>query len=220
MPPLDDFPSLPTERPYYSALLVDDDGHLWVRDRPWSVTVGHLLDILGSADGPIIWWVFDSEGRWLGGLAIPAGVDPHVVADGRLIAVETDAFGVETVAAGRRPPGRRRLRARRPRGHRGAHGPWGLGGGGLRGDPAGSRRRGSSAPGPPSPGLSEEDAPAGTSPFFPREGRRWPRPAGSTTGFGRAWTSSSTRGGDDSRTVAALPLPPLGPLLVRIRVAR
>jgi len=72
--------------PAYGDLLVDDAGQLWVQDYP-------------TADrrGPQTWRVFDSEGRYLGTVGMPAGFTPYQVAGGKVVGRYTDESDVEFV---------------------------------------------------------------------------------------------------------------------------
>jgi 6-bladed beta-propeller len=89
----------PEVMPYYgpthvqgAAFLISDDGHLWVRrftrwlawneERPWPS--GH-------------WSVFDPDGRWLGEVATPQGLDVRNVRGGLVFGVFRDELGVEEV---------------------------------------------------------------------------------------------------------------------------
>ena len=71
-PPTEEDEALPrrTNYPAVEALLVDADGHLWVRE--WSASESGIPDQ---------WSVFSPEGRWLGALAFPpdpAAPDRHI----------------------------------------------------------------------------------------------------------------------------------------------
>ncbi len=74
----------PRSKPVYSGLLADDQGNLWVRqygpnDHPFVDT-----------RSPDAWWVFDDDGRWLGGIHTPARFELSGVVKGRAIGVFRD----------------------------------------------------------------------------------------------------------------------------------
>ena len=99
-PPTEEDEALPrrTNYPAVEALLVDADGHLWVRE--WSASESGIPDQ---------WSVFSPEGRWLGALAFPpdpAAPDRHLCRQytttcwiGRdyFVIVRQDELGVERV---------------------------------------------------------------------------------------------------------------------------
>ena len=79
-------------KPAFSRMLVDAVGHLWVRHHD----VGNELRQRGGAPDPLAvarWSVFDPAGRWLGELAMPAGLDVHTVRDTHVIGTWHDPRG-------------------------------------------------------------------------------------------------------------------------------
>ena len=77
----------PRTAPTFSTLRVGPDGDLWVSDfrPPWA-----------EAD-PSTWSVFDPEGRWLGTVSVPAGLDVYEVGRDYLLGRRKDDLGVEHV---------------------------------------------------------------------------------------------------------------------------
>ncbi len=76
---------VPDARPAYGALLPDGAGNLWVAE--WAP----------SGSTPRGWTVLDSEGRWLGKVAMPEGFLPTQIGTDWVLGIETDELGVERV---------------------------------------------------------------------------------------------------------------------------
>ncbi len=64
--------------PAFSAFLVDRTGRLWVRAAHWqdAIGAGSLTDMPAV---PSQWSVFDSDGRWLGDVEMPADFQPYEI---------------------------------------------------------------------------------------------------------------------------------------------
>ncbi len=79
-------PAPPTE-PAFTTLRVDPRGDLWVSDfrPPW------------SHDDPSTWSVFAPDGRWLGTVTVPAGLDVYDVGRDYVLGLRKDDLGVEHV---------------------------------------------------------------------------------------------------------------------------
>jgi hypothetical protein len=79
--------SRPDRWPAFSDLLLDDQGHLWVRQfpPPW------------EEDGPTSWWVFNPEGILLGQVALPAGFQVDQIRGDRIVGRWEDDLGVQQV---------------------------------------------------------------------------------------------------------------------------
>ncbi|HET7275368.1 MAG TPA: hypothetical protein VFI91_09400 [Longimicrobiaceae bacterium] len=97
-PALDDYPSLPEEKPLFDRVLVDDDRRLWVRRfAPQSLGLfdARLPEPTASEH---VWMVFDSTGVWLGEIEVPGRFNLAAAARGRLLGVARDSMDVQTVA--------------------------------------------------------------------------------------------------------------------------
>jgi hypothetical protein len=66
VPPVDHFP-VPDVMPAYARLLFDDLGNLWVRQYLHE-------DVYQLEPREQVWWIFDSQGAWLGSVRTPAGL--------------------------------------------------------------------------------------------------------------------------------------------------
>jgi hypothetical protein len=116
LPPLGEYPGLPSHKPLFRALLSDDEGNLWVRGYPDFVSgLPGLWDVgaelwEGEDDGGEIedWRVFDPVGRLLGMVHIPAGVQVLAIERGFVVALSTDDLGIEAVELYRLHKGARR----------------------------------------------------------------------------------------------------------------
>lgn len=77
---------LPERMPAYSDLVVDGEGHLWVKEYrpPWET-------------GPEAWNVFSPEGRWLGSVDLPEGLRATDVGPDWILGVRRGALEVEHV---------------------------------------------------------------------------------------------------------------------------
>ena len=96
-PALDEHPEVPTHKPLFDRLLLDDRGGIWARVFP-EESFG-LFD--SRLPGPMIftetWTVFDPVGVWLGDLTLPERFELHTVGRDRLLGVTRDSLDVETV---------------------------------------------------------------------------------------------------------------------------
>ncbi len=96
-PALDEHPEVPTHKPLFDRLLLDDRGGIWARVFP-EESFG-LFD--SRLPGPIIftetWTVFDPAGVWLGDLTLPERFELHTVGRDRLLGVARDSLDTETV---------------------------------------------------------------------------------------------------------------------------
>ena len=96
-PALDEYPELPSHKPLFDQILVDDGGSLWVRDFPegsYGLFDSRLPEQTWSNQ---TWTVFDSAGAWLGDLTLPDRFELRAVARGRVYGVARDSLDVETV---------------------------------------------------------------------------------------------------------------------------
>jgi hypothetical protein len=84
-PLLDDMPFHET-MPYFSAIHVVEDGTLWIQE--YSGFRG---------EQPTGWIVIDAEGRWLGDVEMPAGLNVHDIGSDWVLGVWRDANDVERV---------------------------------------------------------------------------------------------------------------------------
>lgn len=96
-PSLDEYPEVPSTKPFFDRLLLDDRGGIWARVFP-DESFG-LFDT--RLPGPLVftetWTVFDPAGVWLGDLTLPERFELHAVAGDRLLGVARDALDTETV---------------------------------------------------------------------------------------------------------------------------
>lgn len=97
-----DFPQasafdLPATKPYYSRLLVADDGRLWVQRYPDVYAQFEQQDGARFGREPAQWWVFEPTGQLLGLFATPRGVYPHAIGGTHLFGIRTDAEDLERV---------------------------------------------------------------------------------------------------------------------------
>jgi hypothetical protein len=86
----------PATRPFYSALVVDAGGNLWVKD------------FAVPSETPSTWTVFDPAGRMLGGVAMPARFRPTDIGEDHVLGVVQDEMGVEYVQVYRLEKGARK----------------------------------------------------------------------------------------------------------------
>lgn len=99
MPPLDRLPSLPERLPLFTDLVVDDEERLWVRRYPRELGGYRTrIDPPAPGDRPASWWIFDSDGRWLGSISVPGHMEIQSISRDEVIVVAPDALGVESVA--------------------------------------------------------------------------------------------------------------------------
>lgn len=98
-PSLREIDDVPTQKPFFDGLLVDDEGNIWVRGFP-STSIGSADSYSLSPDSdlpPQQWTVFDSSGVWLGDIVMPTRFELHTVARGRVFGVQRDSVDVESV---------------------------------------------------------------------------------------------------------------------------
>ena len=96
-PALGEYPEIPTHKPFFDELLLDDHGAIWARVFP-----EESLGLLDSRIRPApvfteTWTVFDSAGVWLGDLRMPDRFELQAVDRNRLLGVSRDSLAVETV---------------------------------------------------------------------------------------------------------------------------
>lgn len=98
-PALDEYPRLPTHKPVFDRVLLDDMGGVWVLVFPAESFGAFDVRPVLSLEGPAAqtWTVFDSVGVWLGDVTLPPRFDLQVVARGRVYGVLKDSFDVESV---------------------------------------------------------------------------------------------------------------------------
>jgi hypothetical protein len=75
---------LPDFLPTHEMLMVDGVGNLWVKE--------YIV-----LDEPVRWSIFDTTGRWLGGLTIPDHGRVTEVGEDYLLGIWADSLGVQTV---------------------------------------------------------------------------------------------------------------------------
>ncbi|MDX1394730.1 MAG: hypothetical protein R3195_10065 [Gemmatimonadota bacterium] len=79
---------VPAHRPAYADLLVDSEGYVWTAEH-----LGWFRNLL--ADVPRTWQVFDPDGRWLGGVALPARFVPFEIGADYVLGLRRDDIDVE-----------------------------------------------------------------------------------------------------------------------------
>ena len=80
-----DIVELPETKPAYGRLLVDTDGNLWVAE-------------YGRHPGELTRWnVFDPDGRWLGPVEAPLGLEILKIGSDYVLGVRNDEYDVEYV---------------------------------------------------------------------------------------------------------------------------
>lgn len=104
LPRIQDYPELPRSKPYFSTILLDELGNLWVREYPkWVAGRPDLFDFGGpvwkggARDVVDRWRVFNLDGQLLGSVLIPADLAVMSVDSGHVVGVKTDQFDVEHV---------------------------------------------------------------------------------------------------------------------------
>jgi len=78
---------IPSSKPAYSKLLIDDEGCVWAA--PYRIP--------GEPEGPRAWEVFDSGGTWLGRVTIPERFSPLEIGRESVLGVWQDALDVHHV---------------------------------------------------------------------------------------------------------------------------
>lgn len=76
---------IPATKPYYSDLLLDRTGHLWVANYRW------------GGDRSRSWQVFDPRGRWLGEVVGPQDFTPRDIGEDWVLGTFVDDFDVQHV---------------------------------------------------------------------------------------------------------------------------
>ena len=96
-PALDEYPEVPTHKPLFDRILLDDNGTIWARVFP-EESFG-LFD--SRLPGPLVftetWTVFDPAGVWLGDLTLPERFELYDIDGDRLLGVSRDVLDTETV---------------------------------------------------------------------------------------------------------------------------
>jgi len=95
-PPASAF-DLPATKPYYSRLLVADDGRLWVQRYPDVWAQFEQQDGARFGREPAQWWVFEPTGQLIGLFATPRDVYPHAIGGSHLFGIRTDSLDLEQV---------------------------------------------------------------------------------------------------------------------------
>lgn len=83
---LQDIP-LPETFPAFAEATADLVGHLWVRE----------YEIPGEGGANPVWTVFDPDGRVLGFVDTPAGLDVYEIGEDHILGLATDELGVEYI---------------------------------------------------------------------------------------------------------------------------
>lgn len=96
-PALDDYPEVPTHKPLFDRLLVDDQGGIWVRLHPQDSFGLFDLRLPEPMFFTETWTVFDSAGIWLGDLTLPDRFELHDIGRDQLLGVARDSWDTETV---------------------------------------------------------------------------------------------------------------------------
>jgi hypothetical protein len=106
LPSLEGYPHVPGRKPSYARLVWDPSGYLWVRE--YQDVVGWLRSgwELDQDGDPETWWIFDSKGRWLGSVAVPARLRILGIQNDLLFAIALDANDVERLQLHRIERGR------------------------------------------------------------------------------------------------------------------
>ena len=81
----------PETKPTVADLRADAVGRLWLRpfDQP--------SDDPATRDGPTSWWIFDTDGSYLGTIAMPAGLTIHHIGANEILGVWRDSMEIEYV---------------------------------------------------------------------------------------------------------------------------
>ena len=88
---------LPSHRPIFDRLIVDDQGGFWVRVPP-DESVGSMDFILRDRVWPSeTWTVFNSAGSLLGDIRLPDGFNLRAIGRSRVFGVVRDSLHVESV---------------------------------------------------------------------------------------------------------------------------
>lgn len=86
----------PGEWPILDEVILDGDGNVWIEAFQARVDQGE----------PSRWWVFTGDGRLLGRVSLPAGLEVQAISRDRIVGVATDELGVERIQLHRiRRPG-------------------------------------------------------------------------------------------------------------------
>src|SRR5690606_3781961 len=76
--------TFPETMPAYADLEADAAGRLWVKDY-----------VVGGEENR--WDVFEPDGRWLGTVVLPRGLDPTEIGEDYILGIVRDDLGVERV---------------------------------------------------------------------------------------------------------------------------
>ena len=82
--------------PAFSALRVDEGGHVWVREYEPEHAAA-TMQYIRTPDGPSNWSVFDATGRWMGTVELPPRFALLEVAEDHLLGLRRDELDVEYV---------------------------------------------------------------------------------------------------------------------------
>ena len=96
-PALDDYPEVPTHKPLFDRLLLDDQGGIWVRLHPQDSFGLFDLRLPEPMFFTETWTVFDSTGIWLGDVTLPDRFELHDIERDQLLGVARDSLDTETV---------------------------------------------------------------------------------------------------------------------------
>ncbi|HEX6694345.1 MAG TPA: 6-bladed beta-propeller [Longimicrobiales bacterium] len=100
-------PPVPSTKPFFGTIIVDDDGRFWVRTPQPSHEVPVPEDELEGAPGgaprtrwaePSVYDVFAAEGEYLGAVPLPDRFEPYVMRGDRIWGVIRDELDVPFVA--------------------------------------------------------------------------------------------------------------------------
>jgi hypothetical protein len=96
-PSLDEYPTLPTFKPLFDRLIVDNEEHVWLRELPpesFGQFDARLEQMTHAAE---VWHVFDGRAAWLGPVALPESFELKAVNGNKIFGVMRDALGVESI---------------------------------------------------------------------------------------------------------------------------
>jgi hypothetical protein len=94
---LDDYPTLPTHKPLFDRVIVDREGHTWLRDSPLASFGQFDARLQQITHPPEVWQVFDEGAVWLGAVTLPGSFELRAVEGRKIFGVLRDAFGIETI---------------------------------------------------------------------------------------------------------------------------
>lgn len=98
-PDLSDVEDIPSHKPLFGELKVDDEGNVWLRRFP-SESLG-MYDGAAPMEPPPNerWILLGEDGWWLGGIEMPDRFELHSIARGVVYGVHRDSLGIETATA-------------------------------------------------------------------------------------------------------------------------